>query len=328
MLALQAELPDALGELPRSSIWSAALKASARAGAPDRASSRRASARAAVGDDDGVLCAHHEEAGGTGEASEVADVRDGWKLGAHRSPHLQQRSQARDATGHLHAARSLRTRPSGDSGRALTSAIVARLSPMSETSTPPRSSRTAGRRPGFSYRPLTGPVLSRRVAEFIYRNGGDVTEADQHTDEEEGMFFQRVEFRLAGFKLSRENFRRPWPRWPPPQNEVVRALLRRGPPCRGARLAPTSLPGRPAGPLVRPRNARQARPRGLQPSATTPSSWPLRDRLPVPACHQGDPGRPRGDLLEALAEADVELVVLARYMQVLSGGVIGSTRPG
>ena len=42
------------------------------------------------------------------------------------------------------------------------------------------------------------------IAEFIYRNGGDVTEADQHTDEEEEMFFQRVEFRLAGFKLSRE----------------------------------------------------------------------------------------------------------------------------
>ena len=48
------------------------------------------------------------------------------------------------------------------------------------------------------------PGLVASIAEFIYRNGGDVTEADQHTDEEEEMFFQRVEFRLAGFKLSRE----------------------------------------------------------------------------------------------------------------------------
>ena len=41
------------------------------------------------------------------------------------------------------------------------------------------------------------------IAEFIFRNGGDVTQADQHNDEEEGMFFQRVEFRMDGFKLSR-----------------------------------------------------------------------------------------------------------------------------
>ena len=48
------------------------------------------------------------------------------------------------------------------------------------------------------------PGLVAAVANFIYRNGGDVTQADQHNDEEEGMFFQRVEFRLDNFQLSRE----------------------------------------------------------------------------------------------------------------------------
>ncbi|HET9060946.1 MAG TPA: ACT domain-containing protein, partial [Acidimicrobiales bacterium] len=47
------------------------------------------------------------------------------------------------------------------------------------------------------------PGLVAAVAEFIYRHGGDVTQADQHNDEEEGMFFQRVEFRMDRFDLDR-----------------------------------------------------------------------------------------------------------------------------
>lgn len=45
--------------------------------------------------------------------------------------------------------------------------------------------------------------LVARVADFVWRHGGDVTHADQHTDDQAGVFFQRVEFRLDGFDLSR-----------------------------------------------------------------------------------------------------------------------------
>jgi formyltetrahydrofolate deformylase len=45
--------------------------------------------------------------------------------------------------------------------------------------------------------------LVARVAEFVWRHGGDVTHADQHTDEEAGVFFQRIEFRLDDFDLDR-----------------------------------------------------------------------------------------------------------------------------
>jgi formyltetrahydrofolate deformylase len=45
--------------------------------------------------------------------------------------------------------------------------------------------------------------LVARVAEFVWHHGGDVTHADQHTDEQAGVFFQRVEFRLADFDLDR-----------------------------------------------------------------------------------------------------------------------------
>jgi formyltetrahydrofolate deformylase len=40
------------------------------------------------------------------------------------------------------------------------------------------------------------------VSEFVYRHGGNIIHADQHTDREEGLFVQRVEWELAGFDLA------------------------------------------------------------------------------------------------------------------------------
>ena len=42
------------------------------------------------------------------------------------------------------------------------------------------------------------------VSDFIYRNGGNIVHADQHIDPQEGIFFQRVEWELGGFTLARE----------------------------------------------------------------------------------------------------------------------------
>lgn len=41
------------------------------------------------------------------------------------------------------------------------------------------------------------------VAEFIASHGGNIVHAEQHTDEVERVFFQRVEFQLDGFDLER-----------------------------------------------------------------------------------------------------------------------------
>ena len=41
------------------------------------------------------------------------------------------------------------------------------------------------------------------VADLIFQHGGNIVHADQHTDREQGVFFQRVEWELAGFQLSR-----------------------------------------------------------------------------------------------------------------------------
>ena len=46
--------------------------------------------------------------------------------------------------------------------------------------------------------------LVAAVSDFLYRNNGNITHADQHTDREEGVFLQRVEWELDGFAIERE----------------------------------------------------------------------------------------------------------------------------
>lgn len=46
--------------------------------------------------------------------------------------------------------------------------------------------------------------LVATVAEFVYRHGGNIVSADQHTDQEQRVFLQRVEWELDGFRLGRE----------------------------------------------------------------------------------------------------------------------------
>jgi formyltetrahydrofolate deformylase len=45
--------------------------------------------------------------------------------------------------------------------------------------------------------------LVAAVSDFLYRNGGNIVHADQHTDHEEGVFLQRVEWELDGFGVAR-----------------------------------------------------------------------------------------------------------------------------
>ncbi len=47
--------------------------------------------------------------------------------------------------------------------------------------------------------------LVAAVSDFLYRNGGNITHADQHTDLEGGVFLQRVEWELASFAIPRDD---------------------------------------------------------------------------------------------------------------------------
>jgi formyltetrahydrofolate deformylase len=45
--------------------------------------------------------------------------------------------------------------------------------------------------------------LVATVSDFLYRHDGNILHADQHTDLEQGVFLQRVEFELEGFAMGR-----------------------------------------------------------------------------------------------------------------------------
>jgi formyltetrahydrofolate deformylase len=45
--------------------------------------------------------------------------------------------------------------------------------------------------------------LVASVSDFLYKNGGNIRHADQHTDMEKGVFLQRVEWELENFKIPR-----------------------------------------------------------------------------------------------------------------------------
>ncbi len=84
---------------------------------------------------------------------------------------------------------------------------------------PPGGTTTAQRRTG-GYNPASMPdaavtatlLISCRdqkglvasVSDFLYRNEGNIIHADQHTDQEEAIFVQRVEWELDGFEIARE----------------------------------------------------------------------------------------------------------------------------
>ncbi|MBT8197193.1 MAG: ACT domain-containing protein, partial [Acidimicrobiia bacterium] len=46
--------------------------------------------------------------------------------------------------------------------------------------------------------------LVAEVSRFIYENDGNIIHADQHTDLEESVFVQRIEWELDGFGIDRE----------------------------------------------------------------------------------------------------------------------------
>src|SRR5205823_3726709 len=49
--------------------------------------------------------------------------------------------------------------------------------------------------------------LVARVADFVWKLGGNIVHADQHTDDQAGVFFQRVEFLMDGLSVDRLDLR-------------------------------------------------------------------------------------------------------------------------
>jgi formyltetrahydrofolate deformylase len=161
------------------------------------------------------------------------------------------------------------------------------------------------------------PGLVAALADFVYEHGGDIVHAEQHTDTGEGVFFQRVEFRLDAFDLDR-------PEILPALSPVVDRL--------SMQLDLHFSDERPRVAVLVSKQAHclydlLARWRMGELRADIPlivSNHPDHEdaarSFGIPFHHL--PDGDEGALLALLAAADIDLVVLARYMRILSPRVL------
>ena len=158
------------------------------------------------------------------------------------------------------------------------------------------------------------------VAEWLYRLGANIVEVDQHTDHHEGLFFQRIEFELDGFALADDDV---LPQFRaeigdrfamecevrfPEQLPRIAVLASKQPHCLLDLLARWRTGELHADIAVVASNHPDHE------EACTFFGVPYH-HLPVEPEGKAAQEQRLGALLD---EADVELVVLARYMQVLS----------
>jgi formyltetrahydrofolate deformylase len=169
------------------------------------------------------------------------------------------------------------------------------------------------------------PGVVAAVAEFVYRHGGNITHAEQHTDAADGTFFQRVEFERRGLDLGRDEL---LPAFAPVAERFGMGV--------GLRFSEDV-----------PRLALLAskQPHCLYDLLTRWRTGELRVDIPVVVSNHPDHADaaawfgveyhhlPVGDEGKAAQEAqvqavlrshEVDLVVLARYMQILSADFVGA----
>jgi formyltetrahydrofolate deformylase len=161
--------------------------------------------------------------------------------------------------------------------------------------------------------------LVAAVSDFLYRHDGNIVHADQHTDREEGVFLQRVEWELEGFGIARdaiadefrpiaERFGMEWTLHFSDYVPRIGLLASKLPHCLYDILARWRL-GEFEGeiPLIisNHEDARQI---------ADEFGVPF-EHLPVGTADKHDQERRIAALLD---ETSVDLVILARYMQILS----------
>ena len=165
------------------------------------------------------------------------------------------------------------------------------------------------------------PGIVAAVAAFVAGHGGNVIDLQQHTDHTDGAFFQRVEFELDAVDLGRnaiasafapvaERYSMTWSLRFSDDRPRVAILASKEPHCLQDLLNRARTGELPIEPAVVVSN---------HPDHEALATW-----FGVPYVHLpiGDAGKPAQEELvrQRLREARVDLVVLARYMQVLSAG--------
>lgn len=167
--------------------------------------------------------------------------------------------------------------------------------------------------------------LNAAIAEFIFRNNGNILHADEHQDEDLGLFLMRVEWDLADFAIPMGDFARHFS----PIAEKFRMEWRLASSGRRPNLAlfVSKYDHCLADLLYRHRSGELACEIPLIIS-NHPDVQALADfyRVPlqvVPVTKENKAEAERRQL-ELLAPLQIDLIVLARYMQVLSTDFIRS----
>ena len=161
------------------------------------------------------------------------------------------------------------------------------------------------------------------ISNFVYSNQGNIVDAEQHIDEDEGLFLQRVEWDLEGFRLKRE--------------EILPALK----PLTDEYGMTTSLRFSDAVPRMALLASRE--PHCLYDILSRWRAGEFRVEVPlVIANHEkmrevadcfdvpfhclpvrpGEKAAQEKEVVRLLESNRIELVVLARYMQILSEDVV------
>ncbi len=165
--------------------------------------------------------------------------------------------------------------------------------------------------------------LVATMADWVYRHNGNIIHADQHTDASEAVFFQRIEFELDGFDLDRteilpalgplaERFTMRCDVRFSDERPRVAILVSKQAHCMYDLLARWRMGELAADiPLVISNHPDQA---------DVAQHFDLAFRhLPVTPESRIEQ---ESAILALLAEHDIDLVVLARYMQILSAGFV------
>ncbi|HEY4331364.1 MAG TPA: formyltetrahydrofolate deformylase [Ilumatobacteraceae bacterium] len=161
------------------------------------------------------------------------------------------------------------------------------------------------------------------VADFIASHDGNIVHAEQHTDDVEGVFFQRVEFELDGFALGRDEILTAFE--PLVQRFGLDASVRFTDQRQRTALLASKQPHCLYDLLTRWRTGELA-----MDLVTVISNHPdhagICAHMGVPYLHLPVAADAKGAqeqaVVDALAANDIELVVLARYMQILSADVV------
>ncbi|SRR5713101_1162169 len=161
------------------------------------------------------------------------------------------------------------------------------------------------------------------IADFVYRHGGNILDAQQHTDRTDGVFFQRVEFALDECDLDRDQIESALA----PIVERFRLRCSLGFSDDPARLGVlfSREPHCLVDLLARSRRGELAVEIPVvvsnHPDHAEIAEWFGVDFRYLPVTH--DTKAEQEEALQAtLVEYGVNLVVLARYMQVLSAGFV------